>query len=62
LLGIPLTIHIYRTCINQALIDTAYILGLWPRLRLIPNKNRINFLFLFKNFDIIPSQNKVLKI
>jgi hypothetical protein len=37
LLGIPLTTHIYRTCINQALIDTAYVLGLWPRLRPVPN-------------------------
>jgi hypothetical protein len=27
-LGIPLTTHIYRTCINQVLIDTAYVLGL----------------------------------
>jgi hypothetical protein len=37
LLGIPLTIHIYRTCINQELIDTVYVLGLWPRLRPVSN-------------------------
>jgi hypothetical protein len=37
LLGIPLTTHIYRTCINQALIDTADLLGLWPRLRPVPS-------------------------
>jgi hypothetical protein len=37
MLGIPLTTHIYRTCINQVFIDTAYVLGLWPRLRPVPN-------------------------
>jgi hypothetical protein len=36
-LGIPLTAHIYHTCINQALIDTAYVLGLWLRLRPVPD-------------------------
>jgi hypothetical protein len=44
-LGIPLTTHIYRTCINQVLIDTAYVLGLWPRPRPVPN-NCINHLHL----------------
>jgi hypothetical protein len=39
-LEIPLTTHIYHTCINQPLIDTAYVLGLWLRLRPVPNTKR----------------------